>query len=136
MQSRPAASRSRDLIFAKTREGYDLPVIDVTHPRFAVPEDPNGARALHDAFVASERRRRHIPAFILRLLLRSAAKKSRLVRTLSRSNAGFLDGKYTAFGEVTSGMDVVDKIKAGTQENNGAVTNPDKIVSIRMAGAK
>ena len=28
-------------------------------------------------------------------------------------------------------MDVVDKIKAGTQANNGAVTNPDKIVSMR-----
>jgi peptidylprolyl isomerase len=50
-------------------------------------------------------------------------------------DAGFLDGKYTAFGEVTSGMDVVDKIKAGTQENNGQVTNPDKIVSMKMAGA-
>ena len=48
---------------------------------------------------------------------------------------GILDGKYTAFGEVTSGMDVVDKIKAGTQDNNGAVTNPDKIVSMRMASS-
>ena len=50
-------------------------------------------------------------------------------------DAGFLDGQYTAFGEVASGMDVVDKIKAGTQANNGQVTNPDKIVSMRMAGA-
>jgi peptidylprolyl isomerase len=50
-------------------------------------------------------------------------------------DAGFLDGKYTAFGEVVSGMDVVDKIKAGTQANNGQVTNPDKIVTMRMAGA-
>jgi peptidylprolyl isomerase len=52
------------------------------------------------------------------------------------ADGGFLDGKYTAFGEVTSGMDAVDKIKAGTQENNGAVDNPDKIVTLRMAGAK
>ena len=35
-------------------------------------------------------------------------------------DGGFLDGKYTAFGEVTSGMDAVDKIKAGTEGNNGA----------------
>jgi peptidylprolyl isomerase len=56
---------------------------------------------------------------------------------ITTADAGFLDGKYTAFGEVTSGMDVVDKIKAGTQDNNGAVTNPDKIVTMRMAsGAK
>jgi peptidylprolyl isomerase len=49
-------------------------------------------------------------------------------------DAGFLDGQYTAFGEVVSGMDVVDKIKAGTEANNGQVTNPDKIVTMRMAG--
>jgi peptidylprolyl isomerase len=51
-------------------------------------------------------------------------------------DGAFLDGKYTAFGEVTSGMDAVDKIKAGTEANNGAVENPDKIVTMRMAPAK
>ena len=50
------------------------------------------------------------------------------------ADASFLDGQYTVFGEVVSGMDVVDKIKAGTQENNGAVDNPDKIVTLRLAG--
>jgi peptidylprolyl isomerase len=45
-----------------------------------------------------------------------------------------LKGQYTVFGEVVSGMDAVDKIKAGTQENNGAVDNPDKIVTLRLAG--
>ena len=49
-------------------------------------------------------------------------------------DASFLDGQYTVFGEVVSGMDVIDKIKAGTQENNGAVDNPDKIVTLRLAG--
>ena len=44
-----------------------------------------------------------------------------------------LNGNYTVFGEVVSGMDVIDKIKAGTQANNGAVKNPDKIVSLRFA---
>src|SRR5271157_4881677 len=51
-------------------------------------------------------------------------------------DAGSLDGQYTAFGEVVSGMDVVDKIKAGTEANNGQVTNPDKIISMKMAGSK
>jgi len=51
------------------------------------------------------------------------------------ADAGFLDGQYTAFGQVTSGMDVVDKIKAGNEANNGQVTNPDKIITMRMAGA-
>ena len=49
------------------------------------------------------------------------------------ADASFLDGQYTVFGEVVSGMDVVDKIKAGTEDNNGAVDNPDKIVTLRLA---
>jgi len=48
-------------------------------------------------------------------------------------DSAFLNGNYTVFGEVVSGMDVVDKIKAGTQANNGAVKNPDKIVTVRFA---
>ena len=30
-------------------------------------------------------------------------------------------------------MEAVDKIKAGTADNNGAVDNPDKIVTLRLA---
>jgi len=48
------------------------------------------------------------------------------------ADAPFLDGKYTVFGEVVSGMDVVDKIKKGEGEN-GAVTNPDKMLKLRLA---
>ncbi|MEA2996023.1 MAG: hypothetical protein QOG74_1572, partial [Alphaproteobacteria bacterium] len=86
---------SDELVTAKTREGYDLPVIDVTNPRFAVPEGPGAARALHNAFLASEWRRRFIPPFIMRLMLRSAARKSRLMRALFATDAGFLDGLST-----------------------------------------
>ena len=50
------------------------------------------------------------------------------------ADAPFLNGKYTVFGEVTSGMDVVDKIKKGSTADNGAVTDPDKILKMRMAG--
>jgi peptidylprolyl isomerase len=55
------------------------------------------------------------------------------------ADATFLDGKYTVVGEVVSGMDLVDKIKKGTEENNGAVTEPDKIIKMQLAtdsGAK
>ncbi|PWT74684.1 MAG: peptidylprolyl isomerase [Proteobacteria bacterium] len=45
----------------------------------------------------------------------------------------FLDGKYTVFGKVTQGMEFVDKIKKGDQSDNGAVTNPDKIVRMQVA---
>ena len=46
----------------------------------------------------------------------------------------FLDGQYTVFGEVTSGMEYVDLIKKGDQDT-GAVTNPDKIISAKIIDA-
>jgi peptidyl-prolyl cis-trans isomerase B (cyclophilin B) len=45
--------------------------------------------------------------------------------------APFLDRQYTVFGKVISGMDYVDKIKRGDQNNNGAVSDPDKIISFK-----
>tara|TARA_B100001769_G_C21986667_1_gene530352 strand:- start:144 stop:695 length:552 start_codon:yes stop_codon:yes gene_type:complete len=45
--------------------------------------------------------------------------------------APFLDRQYTVFGKVVSGMDLVDKIKRGDSNNNGAVTDPDKIISFK-----
>lgn len=47
--------------------------------------------------------------------------------------APFLDGKYTVWGKVVSGMEFVDKIKKGSESNNGAVSNPDKIRQMRVA---
>ena len=45
----------------------------------------------------------------------------------------FLDGQYTVWGRVVSGMEFVDKIKAGSQYNNGAVSNPTRIVRMKVA---
>jgi peptidylprolyl isomerase len=44
----------------------------------------------------------------------------------------WLDGQYTIWGQVVSGMEFVDKIKQGSSEDNGAVTNPTKIVHMRV----
>ena len=46
--------------------------------------------------------------------------------------SAFLNGKYTVFGEVVSGMEFVDKIKKGDQAQNGMVKGPDKIVKIQV----
>ena len=45
--------------------------------------------------------------------------------------APFLDRQYTVFGKVISGMEFVDKIKRGDSNNNGAVVEPDKIISFK-----
>ena len=45
--------------------------------------------------------------------------------------APFLDKQYTVFGKVIEGMEFVDKIKRGDENNNGAVSDPDKIISFK-----
>ena len=44
----------------------------------------------------------------------------------------FLNGNYTVFGKVTRGMKFVDRIKKGDSNLNGAVENPDMIISAWM----
>lgn len=44
-----------------------------------------------------------------------------------------LNGDYTVVGKVESGMDLVDKIKKGSNAQNGAVASPDRIVKARIA---
>jgi peptidylprolyl isomerase len=47
------------------------------------------------------------------------------------ADAGFLDGQYTVFGKVVSGMDAVNKIKKGDPQS-GEVEDPDKIISAKI----
>ncbi len=46
-------------------------------------------------------------------------------------DASFLNGQYTVFGKVVSGMEFVDNIKKGDPQS-GAMTDPDKIISAKI----
>ena len=45
-------------------------------------------------------------------------------------SAPHLDRQYSVFGKVIKGMEFIDQIKKG-DPNSGAVSNPDKIISIK-----
>lgn len=47
--------------------------------------------------------------------------------------APFLNGKYTVWGQVVSGMEHIDAIKKGDEDDNGSVTNPDSIIRMQVA---
>jgi len=49
------------------------------------------------------------------------------------ASAPSLDGKYTIWGKVASGMEYVDQIKKGDPARNGTVTNPDRIIRMQVA---
>jgi len=48
-------------------------------------------------------------------------------------DAPHLDGQYTVWGKVTSGMEYIDEIQKGDAYMNGTVGNPDKIISLKLA---
>ncbi len=44
----------------------------------------------------------------------------------------FLNNQYTVFGRVIDGMEHVMNIKRGNQQANGAVTDPDRMIKVRV----
>lgn len=48
------------------------------------------------------------------------------------ADAPHLNGQYTVWGQVISGMEAVDRIKKGAP-GSGVVENPDKIIRMRVA---
>ncbi|WP_411836816.1 peptidylprolyl isomerase [Paracoccus sp. ME4] len=49
--------------------------------------------------------------------------------------APFLDGEYTVVGQLIEGWEVLDAIKKGDAAANGAVTEPDYMLSVTIAGS-
>ena len=47
------------------------------------------------------------------------------------ADGDFLNGQYTVVGEVTSGMDVVDRIRRG-EGSNGEVSDPDWVAKVTV----
>ena len=44
----------------------------------------------------------------------------------------FLDGKYTVWGKVIEGMNLIDRIPEGKGQNGQVLRNPTKIITIRL----
>ncbi|MDB5562323.1 MAG: hypothetical protein JWN11_1741 [Hyphomicrobiales bacterium] len=82
------------LVLAKNADGVDLPVIDVTDPRFAVDRSGSAALAKLPAYIAGEKRRA-LPRWLLRMFIRLAARQSFLLRAMLSSGDGYLAGLAT-----------------------------------------
>ncbi|MBU9852697.1 peptidylprolyl isomerase [Rahnella aceris] len=54
---------------------------------------------------------------------------------ITSARAGFLDQNYTAFGKVTSGIELIDQLRRGAADI-GTVINPDVIKSMRLVSVR
>ncbi|MFI4998265.1 MAG: peptidylprolyl isomerase, partial [Reyranellales bacterium] len=48
-------------------------------------------------------------------------------------DSNFLDGQYTVWGKVVSGMEFVDKIKRGVGQSGSVSAAPDKMIKVQVA---
>jgi hypothetical protein len=78
------------VLSATTDDGLCVPVIDVTHPAFAVTTTDTELAALCDQFVLESKERREIPA-----PLREALQRSMLGRALIAASGTFVTGMDT-----------------------------------------
>ena len=95
MQSHLPAGDSPTIVFATTADGLRLPVIDVTHPAFAVPDDPASRVARRDAILDWDRRNRLTPEIVTRLLMWLGARRSPLLWNILASDREYLDSITT-----------------------------------------
>jgi len=90
-----SANSKSDLVYATTDDGLRLPVIDITRPEFALPDDAASIAALDAAVREAERRNALIPGFVMRFMMQSAARRSRLLADIMEPDATYLAGLTT-----------------------------------------
>lgn len=81
---------SRDIVCAKTDEGLELAVIDVTNPAFAVSATDTELSAMAEQYIREAGQPREIPE-----ALREALRNSMLGKGLVAASGTFLDGLST-----------------------------------------
>lgn len=94
--SQASFARRPGVSYARTAQNLEIPVIDVSHPAFAVADDAQTVESLYQTSLVMTRRNARLPRFVLRFLLRLGMRRSFLVREmLSPVNSAFLPGMST-----------------------------------------
>jgi hypothetical protein len=82
------------LLLAKTAEGLEVPVIDLTAPRFALDRSGSTALAKVPAYIAAEKRPA-LPRWLKRAFVTLASRQSFLLRAMLASESGYVTGLAT-----------------------------------------
>jgi hypothetical protein len=91
----PADAAERPVLRAEAEGGVELPVIDITHPAFALDLDAGEMERRTEKFIAEQRRWARWPRWLLRPFMAWTMRKTVLGRALQQAEAGFLTGLYT-----------------------------------------
>jgi hypothetical protein len=91
----PEGRKRAGVHYAVTDDGVELPIIDVTHPAFAVALGEEEQRARIAAFMQESQPFEKLPPFVRKPLLRLLLRGSVLGRALGTAQSSFLSGMST-----------------------------------------
>jgi hypothetical protein len=91
----PEKNKQLGICYAATRDGVELPVVDVTHPAFSLNIDEAEQRQLVDKFLHDGIPFSRLPSPIRRPLLRFLLRGSILAGGIRKAQGGFMTGMHT-----------------------------------------
>jgi hypothetical protein len=91
----PEANKKPGVFYAVSADGIELPIVDVTHPSFALPLDRTEATALIERYAKAESRRGRLQHWARRHFYGYFLKRSVLGRALMGAAGTFLPGMPT-----------------------------------------
>lgn len=116
--------------YALTDDGVELPVIDITHPAFALAVSEAELSRLTDQFVREAKRREKVPAFLQRLFFRLVLRRSLLGRGIMGAAGAFLSGMSTYLLKL--GPENLGEAYAGPIDRKIAASLPALALRLRL----
>ncbi len=87
--------RKAGVYYAVTEDGIELPVIDVTHPAFAIQISESELDRLLQEHIRSVKGQSKLSAFVQPLFLRLISRRSMIMRGIMDAAGGFMSGLNT-----------------------------------------
>jgi hypothetical protein len=93
--TRPETNKRSDIFYAFTRDGVELPVVDVTHPAFAISITNSEQNALVEKFLRDGVPLARLPKALREIALRFLLRQSVLAQGIDQARGSFMSGMQT-----------------------------------------
>jgi hypothetical protein len=122
--------RKPGVCYAADENGVELPVVDVSHPEFALSIGPGEQKALVDRFMRQQRPFKYLPAWLQRRFMARMTRDSLLVRALRTADGTYLSGLRTYLLKL--GPDNLDAVTTHPLDRRIAASVPVLSIRLRM----
>ena len=102
------------------------------HPRCPQGASPAGSGGMGELLKAEFSKEPHVRGSVS-MARTNDPNSARSQFFIVFKDSNFLDGQYTVWGKVTSGMEFVDKIKKGAPGSGAVSAPPDKMIKVQVA---